>query len=125
MPFSVARHIPHRQDKLGDIMRSFLLIIGLIAFWSQPINAQEFEFIPGATYDTSIPTVEQVLGYKAGDDLTTPENIIKYFEALAAASPDRVVVREYGRTWQNRKLIYVAISSPENIARLDDIRKLT
>lgn len=109
-------------------MKELLVIMGFIAFWGQSINAQElnahdFEFIPGATYDSSIPTVEQVLGYKAGDDLTTPENIIKYFEALAEAAPDRVVVREYGRTWQNRKLIYVAISNAENIARLDDISR--
>ncbi|MDG1709366.1 MAG: M14 family zinc carboxypeptidase, partial [Emcibacteraceae bacterium] len=79
------------------------------------------EFLPGATFDPTIPTVEQVLGYKAGDNLTSPEEIIVYLEALAAAAPERVVLKEYGRTWQNRKLIYVAISNATNISKLDQI----
>ncbi len=104
-------------------MRKILAIIGFIALLTNSGSAQDFEFMPGATYDSSIPTVEQVLGYKAGDELTRPQDIIKYFEALQAAAPDRVVIREYGRTWQGRKLIYAAISSAENISRLDDISR--
>ncbi|MCC3860419.1 M14 family zinc carboxypeptidase [Pseudemcibacter aquimaris] len=98
-----------------------IFIVVACAIFANIAVAQDFEYLPGATFDPSIPTVEQVLGYRAGDDMTTPENIIKYFEALEAAAPDRVVIREYGRTWQNRKLIYVAISSAENISRLDQI----
>ena len=104
-------------------MRKILFTIGAIISLANISIAQEFEFLPGATYDASIPTVEQVLGYRAGDELTSPEDIIRYFEALQSAAPDRVVIREYGRTWQNRKLIYVAISNPENISRLDDISR--
>ncbi|MEO1135407.1 MAG: M14 family zinc carboxypeptidase [Pseudomonadota bacterium] len=83
---------------------------------------EDFEFWPGATYDAAIPTLEDVAGHKIGERITWPRHIMAYFEALERAAPDRVRVWEYGRTWQGRPLIYAAISSSENIARLDAVR---
>lgn len=88
------------------------------------LSAEEegsFEFWPGAVYDPAIPTVEEVLGYSTGDRITRPSDVIVYFEALAKAAPDRIVITEYARTWEKRPLIYVAVSSAANVARLDEI----
>lgn len=86
------------------------------------------EMWPGTQYNTSIPTYMQVLGYNIGDNITSHADMLKYYEALQKASPNRIKISEYGRTWEGRKLIYVAIGSPENIANLDqfaaDMRKL-
>ncbi|MCC3860421.1 M14 family zinc carboxypeptidase [Pseudemcibacter aquimaris] len=84
--------------------------------------AQEFEYIPGTKFDPSIPTVEQVLGYKSGDDITAHGDMVRYFDALRNAAPDRVKIFSYGKTWENRPLMYVAISNAENIAKLDDVK---
>ncbi|MFZ9086493.1 MAG: M14 family zinc carboxypeptidase, partial [Steroidobacteraceae bacterium] len=81
-----------------------------------------FEFWPGATYDPSIPTQEAVLGHQPGEDITSPEDVRRYFDALAAAAPDRLRVVPYGRSWQGRELAYVIVTSPGNMARLTEIQ---
>ncbi|WDI32685.1 M14 family zinc carboxypeptidase [Hyphococcus flavus] len=85
-------------------------------------NQDDFAFWPGATYDASIPTLQSIAGHENGERITKPEDVVAYFQALEAVAPDRIKVWEYARTWQGRPLIYAAISSPENIARLDDVR---
>ena len=60
------------------------------------------EFWPGAKYDPAIPTFEDVLGYAPGEHITRPEDLPKYCDALAASSPDRALVRRYGRSPRER-----------------------
>lgn len=81
-----------------------------------------FQFWPGASYDPAIPTHAKVLGYDAGERITTHEGILRYLDALAAAAPGRMKVFEYGRTWEDRKLVYAVIGSETNIRRFDEIR---
>ena len=84
--------------------------------------------VVGVTYDSRIPTLEQVVGHEVGDDISSPEEIVAYFHALHLASPDRTRLVEFGRTWEGRPLVALIIASPERIANLDrikaDIRKL-
>jgi hypothetical protein len=88
-----------------------------------PLYAQKpFEFWPGTSYDSKIPTVHQVLGYDAGDRVTSHAGIVRYMEALAAAAPTRMKMFDYGETWEGRKLIYAAVGSEANIKRLTEIR---
>jgi hypothetical protein len=98
---------------------SRLLVFCLLA--AVPLAAQPFEFWPGAAYDPRIPTFAQVLGYEPGERITTHAGILRYFDALAAASP-RIRVFEYGTSWEGRKLIYAAIASEPNIKQLGSIR---
>ena len=87
------------------------------------VKAQEnFEFWPNADYDPAVPTIEQVTGHAPGERVTWHADAIRYFEALAGAHPDRVSVHRYARTWEGRDLIYVVISSPANMARIDEIK---
>jgi hypothetical protein len=88
-----------------------------------PLYAQKpFEFWPGTGYDPKIPTFRQVLGYDAGDRVTSHAGIVRYMEALAAAAPNRLKVFDYGETWEGRKLIYAAVGSEANVRRLSEIR---
>ncbi len=104
------------------------LLLAGIAWSITSIYAQEFEYIPGTDYDSNIPTVEQVLGYKSGDVITSHGDMVSYFKVLEIAAPDRVKIFSYGKTWENRPLMYVAISNAENIAELknlsDNMKKL-
>ena len=97
-----------------------------IAFVSMPVSSilaqEEFVYWPDAQYDPAIPTVEAVLGYAPGDRITWHRDVIRYFEALAAAAPERMVITEYARSWENRELILAVVSAPENIANLDAIK---
>ena len=78
--------------------------------------------IPGASFDPAVPTVRSVLGYDPGDFVTRPADVRRYFDALAAHAPDRVVMGEYGRTHEGRPLWWAAIGTPANIARMDQIQ---
>jgi len=88
---------------------------GLLA----PLSNGEIVELP--PLDERVPRPDAVLGYPVGSRFTHWERIAAYFDALAAASP-RVRIAEYGRTYEGRPLKLAAISSPENLARLDEIR---
>ncbi|MDG1708959.1 MAG: M14 family zinc carboxypeptidase, partial [Emcibacteraceae bacterium] len=103
---------------MSNIVQSALLILALLTFTS---NAQEFKYIQETEFDPAIPTVEQVLGYKSGDEITSHGDMVRYFEALANAAPERVKIFSYGKTWEKRPLMYVAISNADNIAKLDEL----
>jgi len=72
--------------------------------------------------DEKVPSPDAVLGYPLGSHFTHWERIQHYLGTLAAASP-RVKVWEYGQSYEGRPLELVAISSPENLARLDQLRE--
>ncbi|MEX0300322.1 MAG: M14 family zinc carboxypeptidase, partial [Kordiimonas sp.] len=96
--------------------------LALFAGASASADDKAFEYWPGANYADSIPSIESVLGYKSGNHITTHADTVRYFEALAAAAPDRVKLFDYGTTWEGRRLFYAAISSPENISKLDEFK---
>jgi Zinc carboxypeptidase len=99
------------------------MIVLAAALFATGANAQtDFEFWPGADYDPTVPTIEQVTGHAPGERVTWHADVMRYFDALAAAQPDRVSVHRYAQTWEGRDLIYVVISSPDNMARIDDIK---
>ncbi|MCZ8130215.1 MAG: M14 family metallopeptidase [Steroidobacteraceae bacterium] len=77
---------------------------------------------PDADHDPAIPTVQSVLGFEVGTELARHAEVRRYFDALAAAAPDRMRLVEIGRSWQGRSLFYAVISSPANLARLDEVR---
>lgn len=105
---------------MANVLRKILFLsISIIGVGL--VQAQEFEYIPGAVYDNKIPTVAQVLGYRSGDEITSHGDMVRYFDALQNAAPDRVKIFSYGKTWENRPLMYVAISNADNIENLDSL----
>ena len=72
-----------------------------------------------------IPTPRSVLGFEPGEDRKLVEwpVLVRYFEALAKAS-DRVEYRELGKTTLGAPFIALAISSPQNLRRLDYFRQV-
>ncbi|HEY0112982.1 MAG TPA: M14 family metallopeptidase [Allosphingosinicella sp.] len=97
-------------------------LFALALFFAAPVSAEPKEFLKGADYDPAIPAPEAVVGHALGERLTPSGDIRRYFEALRQAAPDRMAMGEYGRTWEGRGLPWAAISSPTNIARLEEIR---
>src|SRR5215218_5653913 len=89
---------------------------GLIA----PLSRGETLDLPAL--DDRLPRPEAFLGYPLGARFTSWDRIVAYLETLDAASP-RVKMWEYGRTYEGRPLELVAVSTPENLARLEEIRQ--
>jgi len=100
------------------------LAVLLAALWLWPAfgHAAAFEPWPDTDYDPAIPHLEQVVGHDFGADVTAADDLRRYLEALAAATPQRTRLVEYARSWEGRPLHYLVISGAGNIARLDDIR---
>ena len=63
-----------------------------------------------------------MLGWQVGEWHVRHDQLVDYMRALAEASP-RVRFEVQGRTWEQRPLPLLIVSSPENLARLDDIRE--
>ena len=82
-------------------------------------ESADFAYWPGAEYTKEVPSVKAVLGYHLGERITAPQDVLRYFEALAQTQPERVKLFHYAQSWQGRPLFFVAIGSPENIAKLD------
>ena len=70
-----------------------------------------------------IPTPKEVLGYHVGAPykLTYYADILKYYRALAAATP-RVRIESIGKSDEGRELVVVWVSSDENMANLQKNR---
>jgi len=97
-------------------------LIGMIAaLFVLPTPATAQSFLEGQ-FDPAIPTLEEVAGHRSGEQITRPEAVLEYMEALANAAPDRVRIVEYAQSWEGRPLIYAVISSRENMARIDAIQ---
>ena len=99
-----------------------LITVLVAALLASIVHAETFDFWPGAVYDPSIPTIEEVTGHAPGERITWHADVVRYFDALAKAAPDRVAVYRYAESWEGRELIYAVISSAENIARIDEVK---
>jgi hypothetical protein len=101
----------------------------LLAWLPGPLPAQspqadpprEHTIFEGRSYDPSIPTPTQGLGYALGEDLATYYAMIPYLQSLAAAS-DRMVLERHGESYEGRGIYHAVITAPENLARLEEIR---
>ncbi|QTN19363.1 zinc carboxypeptidase [Brevundimonas sp. AJA228-03] len=118
--------MPTAFRRLAGSCLALLVALGGPALAQTPVRVPApvaaSPLIAGTTFDPAVPTVRAVLGYDSGDWITRPSDVRRYFEALAAGSPDRMVIGEYGRTHEGRPLWWAAVGSARNIARLDQIK---
>src|SRR4029079_11348988 len=84
---------------------------------------QKFDFYTRGDYRPNVPRPQAILRYDVGDFHTTYAQMEQVINAIAAAAPDRVKIFDIGETNEHRMQHLVAISAPENMARLDEIRQ--
>ncbi|MGC2239042.1 MAG: M14 family zinc carboxypeptidase [Pyrinomonadaceae bacterium] len=97
----------------------FFLLSASFAF-SQ--TEEKFDFYARGDYRPEVPRPQSILRFDVGDFHTNYAQMEKVIEAIAKAAPDRVKVFDIGLTSEYRMQHIVAISSPQNIARLDEIK---
>ena len=66
-------------------------------------------------------TPAEFLGYEPGKRFSSHHRVVEYFEHVASVLPNAEVFH-YGKTYEDRPLLYLAITSPENFKQLENIR---
>ncbi len=105
-------------------MKKFvLLLLSMFLFsycYSQP---EKSFFLPESeNFDTSLPFPGELSGHNFGFWHFSHDQLVHYLTQLTE-SLDRLSMWEYGRTHENRPLYLLAITSPENQEKLEQIRK--
>ncbi|HZH33764.1 MAG TPA: M14 family zinc carboxypeptidase [Pyrinomonadaceae bacterium] len=103
------------------IFASLWLLISSFTVFAQ-LEEPKFDFYTRPPYRENVPRPQSILRYDVGDFHTTYSQMERVIEGIAKAAPDRVRVFDIGTTNEYRMQHLVAISSPENIARLDQIK---
>ena len=91
-------------------------------------NAQQQQptldyYLPqNVTYNKSIPTPKSVLNFELGEMHTDHTQVALYMKEVAKAS-NRILIETTGATFENRPLQLLTISSPKNLANIDEILK--
>ena len=98
------------------------MLIALVLVAALPFLGPAQDLVPGTRYDPSIPTLTEVVGHDFGEEITPPDQVIRYMEALAAAAPARTHLFQYAESWEGRPLVVMVIGSPERIAALDGVK---
>jgi len=97
-----------------------ILAAGCTALIAQ--TEPKFDFYNRGPYRENVPRPQTILRFDVGDHHTTYAQMEQVIDAIATAAPDRVKIFDIGTTNEHRMQHVVAISSPENMARLDEIK---
>lgn len=78
-------------------------------------------FYKNGTYDSSVPSPYEVLGFNIGDRPANYYEVVKYISTIAETSP-LASLHQWGETHQGRTLYYLVITSEKNRARIEEIK---
>ncbi len=108
---------------LRTLAAALLLSTAPAAFTAEAYEPQPIAVLldQGVQYDPAIPTPGDVTGFRLGEIIYPPHMHASYVEALGEVS-NRMVVSIIGESHFGRPIHQVTISSPENLARLDEIK---
>ncbi len=89
--------------------------------YSHTLPVDTVPFYPGGAYDESIPKPNDYFSNPVGSRPARYDEIMSYLKILSEAS-DRVVIEQHGATFEGRAQYNLFIGTPENIARLEEIK---
>ncbi|OFI33575.1 peptidase M14 [Alteromonas lipolytica] len=100
------------------------LLLGLFALCASSVALAQgktaAQYLPAdVKLDPAIPTPESVIGFKVGDWHIRHDLLVNYMRRLADAS-DRVSLEVTGYTHEQRPLLLLTITAPENRSKLPD-----
>ncbi len=100
-------------------------IISISIFCGFCINAQEIPlsyYLPNEEFDFKIESPEDYLGWQIGKWHINHSQLKGYCKSLAAQS-SKVTYHEYAKSYEDRSLFYMIITSEKNHTNLENIRK--
>ena len=82
----------------------------------------DFDYLPvNVDYNPEITTPQAYLGYPVGKWHVRHDQLVGYMQLLATQS-DRMQLTITGKTHEDRPLVQIAITQPEQLAKLDDLQ---
>ncbi|MBV7267797.1 M14 family metallopeptidase [Winogradskyella luteola] len=92
---------------------ALLLFIATTTLFSQTQTDLSYYLPQDVQYNPNIPTPKSVIGHEVGKWHITHDKLVQYMYALAEAS-ERITIEDRGKTYEDRPLILLTITSPEN-----------
>ena len=105
-------------------MRRILLLVFTLIYttlFSQEKVDLTYYLPQGIQYNSEIPTPKSVVGHEVGEWHITHDKLVQYMYALAEAS-DRITIENRGKTFEDRPLLLLKITSPKNHSNLKAIK---
>ena len=102
-------------------MKKILSVSFLLSFLISHAQVDMTYYLPSGSYNPDIPTPYEVLGYHPGEWHVSHDKLLYYMREVAEAS-DRMILTEIARTYEGRPLVHLTVSSPANLAKIDDIK---
>ena len=96
------------------------LLISVLSLFAQDKSMNYY--FGSNNFDPDIPTPKDFLGWQIGDWHLNHDQLTNYCKKLAESSP-KVVYHEYARSYEQRPLFYLIITSEANHANLENIRR--
>ncbi|AXT52126.1 zinc carboxypeptidase [Aquimarina sp. BL5] len=87
-----------------------------------PVIGQDYFLKDKAPFSSEIPTPKEFLGYPIGEQHTRHDQIVEYLTKLAELS-ERASIKSYGKTHENRKLVILTVSMPDNLNNLPKLKE--
>jgi hypothetical protein len=92
-------------------MRKWMLFLLLLQYSLVSFSQQE------------VTSPDEFFGYTVGNKFSRLHQIVDYFKLVAKESPDWVKIIPYDKTNEGRELLVAVIATPNNLQRIEDIRK--
>ncbi len=73
------------------------------------------------SYNPNIPKPQDVIGFNIGDQHVSHDQVVMYMKELDRLS-DRITLVEYAKSYENRKLLLLTITSPDNQKNIEQIK---
>ena len=128
-----------KQSDVALFMKKSLFFVSSIAFFfffpvmegvaalksplkpaALPETGRTKNLFTGAVYDTNLPAAPSIIGFHPGQRAATTVEIERCLKSWSQSS--RVKLVEYARSYENRPLYYMVISSPKNISHVEKIK---
>lgn len=100
---------------------ALLFLLAANTLFSQSQTDLSYYLPQDVEYNPNIPTPQSVIGHEVGEWHITHDKLVQYMYALANAS-DRMTIEDRGKTFEDRPLLLLTITAPENHQNLEAIQ---
>ncbi|MBC2839917.1 M14 family metallopeptidase [Robiginitalea sp. SC105] len=108
------------MKQLATLITATLLTLSTTL--AQEVPGLDYYLPSNISYNPDIPTPESVVGHQVGEWHITHDKLVQYMQTLASVS-DRITIEDRGKTYEDRPLLLLTITAPENHNRLEEIRR--
>ncbi len=109
------------QLKSSDMTKILIAFIMLMSFTRLNAQVDLNYYLPDIDYDEKIPAPGEFLGYQIGEWHMNHTQLVSYMHLIASIS-DKATIYEYARSYEQKPLVHLVITSEENQKNLENIR---